>query len=486
MRPRTRNPAASAFLSLLVPGAGQLYAGARTRGLVLLGISAGLCLVAAALIATRPLELVLTVVSRPVFAAFLLANVALVAFRVFAIVDAWRSSAPTRSAFAAAVLVALAAVAAAPHVAVGYVAVRGYNALDTIFAEREPEDVLPAHGIFLPSADPRTGSDDRALHPDLAVRRRSLPESRPLAGSRHVFLGSERSFARPWVMILLLGSDRGPGQWGERTDTVIVVALERGTGRAVALGIPRNLVRVPLGGVAGSKLRRFPQPLNALYAFARTRPELFPGGRDPGATALKQTTSRLLGLRVDYYALVDLDGFRDVVDALGGVTIHVRERLVDEVTRPAWGETKPRIDVYPGRTYHFSGRTALAYVRSRKASSDYARMARQRCFLSAMARQLDVVSVLRHFPSLAETLEASMRTDIPLDRVPDLVRLAVAVEPRRTLTETFGIPYIARRRRSDRFPIPDVAKIQATVRDLILRPERARARRNIASVRESC
>ena len=74
----------------------------------------------------------------------------------------------------------------------------------------------------------------------------------------------------------------------------------------------------------------------------------------------------------------------------------MRERIAEEVTRPAWGETKPRINVYPGRTYHFDGRAAL-YVRSRKDSDDYKRMHRQRCFLTAMANQLDVVSVLRNF-----------------------------------------------------------------------------------------
>ena len=155
----------------------------------------------------------------------------------------------------------------------------------------------------------------------------------------------------------------------------------------------------------GPQLERFREPLNALYRSAHERPELFPGGRDPGATALKQTVSHLLGIRIDYYALVDLLGFADLVDALGGVEIHVKERLVDEVTRPAWGEPKPTIDVHPGRTYHFFGREALAYVRSRKASSDYARMTRQRCFLSAMAQQLDVVTVLRNFGSLANTVK---------------------------------------------------------------------------------
>ena len=156
------------------------------------------------------------------------------------------------------------------------------------------------------------------------------------------------------------------------------------------------------------------------------------------------------------------------------------------MTRPAWGEPKPTIDVVPGRTYHFFGREALAYVRSRKASSDYTRMARQRCFLTAMAHQVDVVRVLRNFGSLADTVEASVRTDVPLARVPDLLRLARGVKPELTLTETFGLDYIARRRASDRFPFPRVGRIRATVRDAILFPQRSQASRGIASADAAC
>ena len=233
-------------------------------------------------------------------------------------------------------------------------------------------------------------------------------------------------------------------------------------------------------------MRRFPDLLNALYRFANEeRPDLFPGGRDPGATALKQTISRLLGLRVDYHAMVELDGFRDLVDALGGVKIRVRERIVDEVTRPAWGETKPRINVYPGRTYHFDGRTALAYVRSRKDSDDYTRMHRQRCFLTAIANQLDVISVLRNFSALASIVESSVRTDIPRDQLPDLIRLVARLDPKRTLTVTFGRRYIARRRAIDRFPIPNVAAMRRTAREAILqlRPDSGR---DVETARRAC
>jgi LCP family protein required for cell wall assembly len=480
---------AAGLLSMLVPGAGQLYVGARRRGLVLLAISAALVAGGVALVAARPWDTAVGLIGRPLLASVLAVNLLVLAFRLFALVDAWRFGRGAASTFAVVVLGVFAALTAAPHVAAGYVAVRGYDVLEDVFADEEPTDVLPANGVFL-APSTADGARARAIDVESIAKRTPgnppgpLPRTPPLAGSSDVLVGGDPEFERPWITLLLLGSDSGPGQWGDRTDTMIVVALQRGTGRAAAFGIPRNLVEVPLVGRPARTLRRFGQPLNALYAFAKTRPELFPGTRDAGATALKQTLSRLLGIRIDYYALVDLNGFVDMVDALGGVRIHVKERLVDEVTRPAWGETKPTIDVYPGRTYHFFGRTALAYVRSRKASDDYTRMTRQRCFLSALARQLDVVRVLRNFSSLAATVEASVRTDIPLSRAPDLVRLARDVEPRRTLTATFGRAYILRRRASDRFPIPNVAKIRATVRDVILL--QSRRRDDVTSAHEAC
>jgi LCP family protein required for cell wall assembly len=482
MRAPRRGRFVAALLSLLVPGTGQIYLGARRRGLVLLGAFAGLVAVLAAL-ALRSLELG-SLVNARLLVAVLVANAALLAFRCFAVVDAWRSGRGAASAAAVTGLVAVVALACAPHVAAGYVAVRGYTVLDRVFADAEPDDVLPAQGLFLtaapappppPAALPpigrRVGGPQPVPDSPLPRPRRVGP-ARPLDSSAQVLVHGDET-GKPWVTLLLLGSDGGPGIWGERTDTMIVVALQRSTGRATAFGVPRNLVEVPLAGVGGRLPARFDEPLNALYARA-------------GASALKQTISRLLGIRVDYYALVDLKGFADLVDALGGVDIRVRERIVDSVTRPAWGEPKPTIDVVPGRTYHFFGATALAYVRSRKASSDYTRMARQRCFLSALAQQLDVVRVLRHFPALAGIVEESVRTDIPLSRVPDLARLAAAIDRGRTLTETFGLRYFSGRRASDRYPIPDIPRIRATVRDMILRPGLSRERRAVESAAQSC
>jgi LCP family protein required for cell wall assembly len=439
---------------MLVPGLGQLVVGAYRRAAVLLALTAAIVLAAAAVAVAHPtlgLRLLL---------AILVLDLALLGLRLFAVVDAGRSAAPVF----VAVLVVLTV---APHAAAGYFAVRSYTVLDRVFAGEEPHDLLPSQGIFL--------SDQPAPEPELP-----LPLGRPLAASQHVL--NTAAAERPWTTVLLMGTDAGPGNWGARTDTIILVAFEHGTRRAAAFGIPRNLVDVRVGG----RLPVFHDPINGLYSYARAQPDLFPHARDPGATALKFAVSRLLGVRVDYYALANLRGFEGLVDALGGVTIKVKERLDDSVTRAAWGEPKPRIDVYPGRRYHFNGWAALAYVRSRKASDDYTRMARQRCFLSALADQLDPLSVLRNFESLAQTVQHNVRTDIPLDRLPGLVRLATRVDPRSTLTVTFGREYILRRRKTDNFPSANVGQVRATVREALLRPGEATADGRVSLARGSC
>jgi LCP family protein required for cell wall assembly len=489
------------LLSLALPGAGQLYLGARARAAALLAVTAALFVAGAALVLLRPVDLLDIAVRREALLALLAVNVVLLGVRLFAVVDAWRLGGARRAAGvpALAALALLVGVTVVPHAATAYYAIRGYGTLEAVFADEEPRDVLPGAGVLLSPPAPSGPREPRGDAPTAGRARPQDPKPTPFRGRVEPLASltpgaalangpssPPASIVRPWVTVLLIGSDHGPERAGHRTDTMIVVGLERDTGRAIALGVPRNYVDVPLVGRARQVAKRFSGPLNSLYQFGLEHPSLFPGSENPGATALKQTISSLLGLRVDYYAFVDLDGFVDMVDALGGVRIHVKERLVDSVTRPAWGETKPRIDVTPGRTYHFSGRTALAYVRSRKTSSDYTRMTRQRCFLSALAGQLDVKTVLRHFGALTAIAKTHVRTDIPLRSVPDLVRLAAGVDPELTVTETFGSTYIKNRRKRDGYPRPAVNRIRVTVRDAVLFPPDELDRRGLGTSARVC
>ena len=233
----------ASILSMLLPGAGQIYVGARRRGVVLLGLTAVALLVLLALAGWAPLS-----VDRTLVAAVLVADLALLALRLFAVLDVWRGG--------VAGLVLLAALTAAPHVAAGWVTVRSYDVLESVFADEEPTDVLH-QGLFASSSIPLprwVASDgwDVALVEQLGPGEVAPLEQRTLAA---------QVSSKPWTTIMLLGTDEGPGNWGARTDTIILAALQHGTGRAAAFGVPRNLAQVP----AGPKGKPFREPLNALY-----------------------------------------------------------------------------------------------------------------------------------------------------------------------------------------------------------------------------
>ncbi len=416
-------PFLAALLSAVVPGAGQLYAGRRVRGAAMVVVTAAIFVLAGVLWVQGPLFLLRLLVRPSVLLGLLAANAVLLGFRAVAVVDAYRLAARARPAAgraSAAALAVLVAVTAAPHVAAAYYNYRSYDLLESVFAGEEPSDSLFTG----------TGESPLLELPPVSTEGAGAPRALQAVGkAKH-----------PWLTILLIGGDAGANRWGLRNDTMIVVALQQGTGKVAALGVPRNFVRVPLPGAAGARYGTYDEPLYGFYGFGRAHADIFAGGRDPGATALKQTLAQLLGLRIDYYALVDLRGFVEMVDALGGVYVVPNERVRDEVSPPYAGEKWIPIDVRPGTRYHFDGREALAYARSRWASSDYTRMQRQRCLLSTMAEQLDVTKLLRGFPQFASAVKAHVTTDVPLSRLPDLVSLVADVDPGRSVTVTLGPP----------------------------------------------
>lgn len=266
------------------------------------------------------------------------------------------------------------------------------------------------------------------------------------------------------LTVLLIGGDAGPQRIGLRTDTMIVVTVDRETAQAALFGVPRNLVNVPLpeGPASAFSCRCWPDLLNALYAYGWERPDLFPGGDNPGATALMGAIGELLGLPVDHYALVDMAGFVEVIDVLGGVEIDVPEEVLVRLSPPKEGEGWQVYDIKPGRQ-HLDGREALAYARSREGGSDYDRMLRQRCLIGAIAKEADAGSLLRRYPKLAKVAKASVTTDIPLDALPDLIELADRVETDRVIAVGFGPPDYVASLRADNYPVPSVERMRAAV-----------------------
>ena len=238
------------------------------------------------------------------------------------------------------------------------------------------------------------------------------------SGSADPFAGRER------VTILLLASDAGPDRTGARTDSIVAANIDTRTGDVVLLSLPRNLQEVPLppGQLSDTWPNGFPDLLNAVYEAVAERPELLAGARDRGAEAVKQVVSYILGIPIDYYAMIDLSGFGQFVNALGGVTVTVTERLPIGGLTASGARVPPVGYIEPG-TQKLNGFNALWYARSRRDSTDYDRMLRQRCLIGAMVRQAEPQTVLRRFQELASATKKAASTDIPRSVLPDLITL---------------------------------------------------------------
>lgn len=233
--------------------------------------------------------------------------------------------------------------------------------------------------------------------------------------------------------IMLLGSDAGVGRTGTRTDTIILVSIEPETGDAVMLSVPRNLTEAPLPeGMGLWDCNCFPDIITHLWANGEWYPNAFPGPQEPPVNALKAAVGLTFGVDVHYYAKVDLAGFVGVVDALGGVNIDVPKRIVDEQYPHEDGGTE--YIVFEEGRQHLDGHHTLAYARIRRHSGDFARMHRQRCVIGALVSQTSVLDLLRGYRDLATAVEEHVETDIPIERLADLVDLMSRVSLDRMAT----------------------------------------------------
>src|SRR6478672_518287 len=246
----------------------------------------------------------------------------------------------------------------------------------------------------------------------------------------------------PWggrdrVNVLLLGGDGNVHREGVRTDSVVLASMDVHTGRTVLFSLPRNLMRVP-----------FPMrsPLHAIYpegftgpgdpaewllnAVYRNVPALHPGilgnSDNEGADAVKQAVAGALGVHVDYYLLVNLAGFRSIVQAIGGVTVNINQPI------PIGGNTDlgiaPDSYLQPGPNQRLNGFEALWFARGRYGSDDYQRMERQRCMIDAIINEAKPLNLLRRYESLAAVGQEIVRTDIPSDLLSAFVDLATEVK----------------------------------------------------------
>lgn len=237
--------------------------------------------------------------------------------------------------------------------------------------------------------------------------------------------------------ILLLGGDAGPGRDGLRPDSISVVSIDAKTGKATMIGLPRDLENVPFpadsplagiypegyGAIDGCDVSAC--MLNSIYTeMELKRPELYPDAAaqasSPGIEAMRDAAQGVTGLSIQYYVLIDMQGFTDLIDALGGVDINVKERL------PIGGDEQfNNVDgwVEAGQQ-HMDGYTALWYGRARHGTSDYDRMARQRVLQEAILKQFNPANVLTKFQAVATAGAQVVKTDVPQGMLGYFVDLA--------------------------------------------------------------
>ncbi|MEQ6902602.1 LCP family protein [Nocardioides sp. YIM 152588] len=261
-----------------------------------------------------------------------------------------------------------------------------------------------------------------------------LPEENPWEG-------------RDRVSVLLLGGDGGDGRDGVRTDSIILLSIDTTTGKAVTFSLPRNLsgAQFPEGsplrdlypyGFTNGDSADGNYMLNAVY---RNIPAAHPGvlgeSSNEGADAIKQAVEGTLGIPVDYYVLVNLEGFKEVVDAMGGVTVNINEPIA--IGGDTSAGVPPSDYLAPGANQSLNGFQALWFARGRWGSDDYERMDRQRCMVDALVDAADPGSLLLRYLDLVQAGKEIVYTDIPRELGSAFADLALDVKGKKMKSVVF-------------------------------------------------
>lgn len=228
--------------------------------------------------------------------------------------------------------------------------------------------------------------------------------------------------------ILLLGGDAGPGRSGLRTDSMILLSIHEPSGRAGLVSFPRdarNLLFPPGTYLAEQFPHGYDDIANAIYPrvsyYEDWRAAYEVEGMRPGAVAITQAIGYSLDVTIDDYVVIDMQGFLEVVDALGGVSVQVPKSVPSPGNVPGAKHEVP--EVIEAGLQHMDGTTALAYVRSRKADSDYSRMARQRSVLAALASQVSITDAIGSYTRITSALGNSVHTTMSAEEFAELLGL---------------------------------------------------------------
>jgi LCP family protein required for cell wall assembly len=240
---------------------------------------------------------------------------------------------------------------------------------------------------------------------DLAI----ISQFRHLVGAPDKLLKGESDDR---INILLLGMGGENHEGPNLTDTVILASIKPSTNDVAMLSIPRDLI-IPLDNHGWRKI-------NSINAFGEE------ADRGAGADYTRKTLANVLGVEIPYVVRIDFNGFKSIVEAVGGVDIYV-DRSFSDPTYPTNNYLTQTVSFKKG-WMHMDGSTALIFSRSRHGNNgegtDFARAKRQQKILVAIKNKLTTLSTYRNPTTITNTL-ASLRANITTNmQIGELVRFA--------------------------------------------------------------
>ena len=192
--------------------------------------------------------------------------------------------------------------------------------------------------------------------------------------------------------IVVMGCDTRKDDAG-RSDTLFVVMLDKSNKNAALLSIPRD-TRVKVRDHGWDKI-------NSAFAYG-------------GQKLTRETVQDFLGIKIHNYVVVDFQGFKDLVDAVGGVDINVEKRMS---YYDPYADFK--IDLRPGNQ-HMDGKTAMQYVRYRDEEGDIGRIRRQQKFIMALYKQIASKNIITKMPGVSKQIMSMIKTDLSLKEMVEL------------------------------------------------------------------
>ncbi len=424
---RTKRGFVLVLLTLLVPGSAQLVAGDRKLGRAALRVT--LCVWAALVLAVLLLllnrTLLINIITNPIASlALVILLVALAAGWAILFINTLRLIRPVLLAPRArpAVVIALVLAMVVGSGSLGYAAYLlnvGRNAIGSIFSSG-------------PAIDPVEG--------------------------RYNFL--------------MMGGDAGEDRTGRRPDSLSVLSVDAKTGQTAIISVPRNLQNAQFS--EDSPMRTvYPDGyncgdeclINAINTEVTNEyADLYPGVADPGAQATLEAVSGTLGITVQAYVLVDMQGFSSLIDAMGGIRIKAggwvpMSGFFDDFTQT---HGMP-LGWIPAGEQTLNGDQALWYGRSREYVDDYARIQRQQCVQQAMLKQLDPATLLAKFEDIANAGTKVVESNVSSSQLGSFVDLAIKAKGQDVKRLTIGPPDFD----ASFSTVPDFDEIHARVDQLL-------------------